>query len=236
VGGAKEELSAPPTRVLVVDDEPQILRALKVVLRDAGFEAVAAENASQALDIASLRPPQAAIVDLVLPDEDGVALTRRLREWSEIPILVLSAIGEEEEKVRALEAGADDYVTKPFGARELVARLQAALRRSAPADEEPKVVVDELEIDLAARSVSRNHESVHLTPIEFDLLRVLVRNRGRLLTHRALLREVWGPGYEEDVQPLRTHIARLRAKIEPQGAAEPHLIVTEPGVGYRFGA
>ena len=141
-----------PARVLVVDDEPQILRALKVVLRDAGFEAVAAENASEALDIASLRPPQAAIVDLVLPDEDGVALTRRLREWSEMPILVLSAVGEEEEKVRALEAGADDYVTKPFGARELMARLQAALRRSAPAEDEPKVVVDALEIDLAARA------------------------------------------------------------------------------------
>ena len=144
--------------MLVVDDEPQILRALKVVLRDAGFEAVAAENASEALDIASLRPPQAAIVDLVLPGEDGVALTRRLREWSEMPILVLSAVGEEEEKVRALEAGADDYVTKPFGARELVARLQAALRRSAPTEDEPTVAVDGLEIDLAARLVRRDGE------------------------------------------------------------------------------
>ena len=132
MGEEQQQPPVRPARVLVVDDEPQILRALKVVLRDAGFEAVAAENAAEALDIASLRPPQAAIVDLVLPDQDGVELTRRLREWSEIPILVLSAIGEEEEKVRALEAGADDYVTKPFGARELVARLQAALRRSAP--------------------------------------------------------------------------------------------------------
>ncbi len=236
MGAEQEQPPARPARVLVVDDEPQILRALKVVLRDAGFEAVAAENAAEALDIASLRPPQAAIVDLVLPDEDGVALTRRLREWSEMPILVLSAVGEEEEKVRALAAGADDYVTKPFGARELMARLQAALRRSAPAEDEPKVVVDALEIDLAARSVRRDSEAVHLTPIEFDLLRVLVRNRGRLLTHRALLREVWGPGYEEDIQPLRTHIARLRAKIEPRGASDPRLIVTEPGVGYRFGA
>jgi two-component system KDP operon response regulator KdpE len=227
---------ARPARVLVVDDEPQILRALKVVLRDAGFEAVAAENAEQALDVASLRPPQAAIVDLVLPGEDGVSLTRRLREWSEMPILVLSAVGEEEEKVRALEAGADDYVTKPFGARELVARLQAALRRSAPAEEEPTVVVDGLEIDLAARAVRREGEPIHLTPIEFDLLRMLVRNRGRLLTHRALLTEVWGPGYEEDIQPLRTHIARLRGKVEPPGASRPRLIVTEPGVGYRFGA
>jgi two-component system, OmpR family, KDP operon response regulator KdpE len=225
---------AKPPRVLVVDDEPQIVRALKVVLREADFEAVPAETASQALDLAAIRPPDAAIVDLVLPDGDGVELTRRLREWSEIPILVLSAIGEEEQKVRALEAGADDYITKPFGARELVARLQAALRRSARTDEEPITVVDGLEIDLAARVVRRDSESVHLTPIEFELLRVLVRNRGRLMTHRALLTEVWGPQYAEDIQPLRTHIARLRAKIEPEGAETPRYIVTDPGVGYRF--
>ena len=141
--------AAKPPRVLVVDDEPQIVRALKVVLREAGFEAVPAETASQALDLAAVRPPDAAIVDLVLPDGDGVEVTRRLREWSEMPILVLSAVGEEEQKVRALEAGADDYITKPFGTRELVARLQAALRRAAPAEEEPSIVVEGLEIDLA---------------------------------------------------------------------------------------
>jgi two-component system KDP operon response regulator KdpE len=157
-----------------------------------------------------------------------------LREWSEMPILVLSAVGEEEQKVRALEAGADDYITKPFGARELVARLQAALRRAAPSDEEPSVSVEGLAIDLAARVVRRDSESVHLTPIEFDLLRTLVRNRGRLMTHRKLLVEVWGPEYVDDVQSLRTHIARLRAKIEPQGSAGPRYIVTDPGVGYRF--
>jgi two-component system, OmpR family, KDP operon response regulator KdpE len=221
-------------RVLVVDDEPQILRALKVVLREAGFEAVPAQTASEALDLASVRPPEAAIVDLVLPDGDGVEVTRRLREWSDMPILVLSAVGEEEQKVRALEAGADDYITKPFGARELVARLQAALRRAAPSEEEPSVLVEGLEIDLAARVVRRDSESVHLTPIEFDLLRTLVRNRGRLMTHRKLLVEVWGPEYVDDVQSLRTHIARLRAKIEPEGAAGPLYIVTDPGVGYRF--
>jgi two-component system, OmpR family, KDP operon response regulator KdpE len=226
--------SAPPTRVLVVDDESQIVRALKVVLREAGFEAVPAETASQALDLAALRPPEAAIVDLVLPDGDGVEVTRRLREWSEMPILVLSALGEEEQKVRALEAGADDYITKPFGARELVARLQAALRRAAPAEEEPRVAVEGLEVDLAARVVLREGEPVHLTPIEFELLRVLLRNRGRLMTHRKLLAEVWGPEYVDDIQPLRTHIARLRAKIEPEGAASPRYIVTDPGVGYRF--
>jgi two-component system, OmpR family, KDP operon response regulator KdpE len=221
-------------RVLVVDDEPQILRALKVVLREAGFEAVPAQTVSGALDLASVRPPEAAIVDLVLPDGDGVQVTRRLREWSEMPILVLSAVGEEEQKVRALEAGADDYITKPFGARELVARLQAALRRAAPTDEEPRVAVEGLEIDLAARVVRRDSEPIHLTPIEFDLLRTLVRNRGRLMTHRKLLVEVWGPEYVDDVQSLRTHIARLRAKIEPDGAAGPRYIVTDPGVGYRF--
>jgi two-component system KDP operon response regulator KdpE len=234
--GANPSPNPPPEapRILVVDDEPQIVRALKVVLREAGFQAVAAETASQALDLAAVSPPDAAIVDLVLPDGDGVVLTRRLREWSEMPILVLSAVGEEDQKVRALEAGADDYITKPFGTRELVARLQAALRRTAPAEEEPKIAVEGLEIDLAARVVRREEEPIHLTPIEFELLRVLVRNRGRLMTHRALLAEVWGPQSMEDIQPLRTHIARLRAKIEPEGVEGPRYIVTDPGVGYRF--
>jgi two-component system KDP operon response regulator KdpE len=223
-----------PPRVLVVDDEGQILRALRVVLRDAGFEVVPAETVAEALDLAAVRPPEAAIVDLVLPDGDGIELTRRLREWSEMPIVVLSAVGEEEQKVRALEAGADDYVTKPFGTRELVARLHAALRRAGRSGDEPAVTVDGLEIDLAARTVRSEGEVIHLTPIEFDLLRALVRNRGRLMTHRALLQEVWGPEYVHDIQPLRTHIARLRGKIEPAGAGTPRYIVTDPGVGYRF--
>jgi two-component system KDP operon response regulator KdpE len=229
--GRATAVSAP--RVLVVDDEPQILRALKVILREAGFEAIPAETATQALDLAATRPPQAAIIDLVLPDGDGVAVTSALREWTEMPILVLSAVGEEEQKVRALDAGADDYVTKPFGGRELVARLQAALRRAAREEDEPAITVDGLEIDLAARLVRRDSEPIHLTPIEFDLLRTLVSNRGRLMTHRALLTEVWGPQYVEDIQPLRTHIARLRAKLEQEGGA-PRYIITEPGVGYRF--
>jgi two-component system, OmpR family, KDP operon response regulator KdpE len=229
------EQAAPAPRVLVVDDEPQILRALRVVLRDEGFEVVPAETGTEALDRAAVRPPQAAIVDLMLPDMDGIELTRRLREWSEMPILVLSAVGEEEQKVLALGAGADDYVTKPFGSRELVARLRAALRRGGHAEEQPAILAGELEIDLAARAVRLRGESVHLTPIEFDLLRVLARNRGRLMTHRALLVEVWGPQFADDVQTLRTHIARLRAKVEPDGKA-PRLIVTDPGVGYRFSA
>ena len=224
-------------RVLVCDDEGHIVRALKIVLREAGFEALPAETAAEALQVATLQVPDAAILDLVLPDGDGVDVCRAIREWSEMPILVLSAVGEEEQKVRALEAGADDYITKPFGARELVARLQAALRRAAPADEGPRIVAGGLEVDLAGRVVLRDGAPVHLTPIEFDLLRVLVRNRGRLMTHRKLLAEVWGPEYVDDIQPLRTHIARLRAKIEPEGDSEParhRYIVTDPGVGYRF--
>lgn len=228
-----QQPAAPQPRILVVDDEPQILRALRVVLRDAGFEVVPAETGAEALDRAAVRPPEAAIVDLMLPDLDGIEVTRRLREWSEMPVLVLSAVGEEEQKVRALEAGADDYITKPFGSRELVARLQAALRRGGRGDEEPSIVAGDLEIDLGARVVRSAGEPVRLTPIEFDLLRVLARNRGRLMTHRALLKEVWGPEYVDDVQTLRSHIARLRAKIEPEGQT-PHFIVTDPGVGYRF--
>ena len=216
------------TRVLVVDDEPQIVRALRVVLRESGYEAVPAATAEEALDRAAVRPPDAAIVDLVLPDGDGVEVTRRLREWSDMPIIVLSAVGEEAEKVRALEAGADDYVTKPFGPRELVARLGAALRRASGPAEEPAIRSGGLEVDLAARVVRVDGEEVHLTPIEFGLLRTLARNRGRLLTHRALLVEVWGPQYADDTAVLRTHVANLRRKI---GAEH---IRTDPGVGYRF--
>jgi two-component system KDP operon response regulator KdpE len=170
----------------------------------------------------------------VLPDGDGVQLCRELRKWSDMPILLLSALGDEDHKVRALEAGADDYVTKPFSARELVARLQAIMRRAASQAGEAVVEADGLEVDLAARAVRRGGEEIHLTPIEFELLRALVRNRGRLLTHRALLQEVWGPAYSEDVPTLRTSIARLRRKIEPEGEPGPRYIRTDPGVGYRF--
>jgi two-component system, OmpR family, KDP operon response regulator KdpE len=220
-------------RILVCDDEPQILRALRVILRDAGFEVDLAETAAEALDKAAVRPPHAAIIDLVLPDGDGIEVCRQLREWSAIPIIVLSAIGEEDQKVRALEAGADDYVTKPFGSRELVARLQAALRRAAPEPGEPVLRADGLEIDVAAHRVHRDGVEVHLTPIEFELLSVLARNRGRLMTHRALLSEVWGSGYADDTATLRTHIANLRRKIETPGG-ERRYIRTDAGVGYRF--
>jgi two-component system, OmpR family, KDP operon response regulator KdpE len=221
-------------RILVCDDEPQILRALRVLLRDGGYDVDATATAEEALDHAAVRPPDAAIIDLVLPDGSGIDVCRSLREWSGMPILVLSAVGDEEAKVQALDAGADDYVTKPFGPRELLARLAAVLRRAAGGTEEPVVRVDELEIDLAGRTVRRAGEEVHLTPIELDLLRVLVRHRGRLMTHRMLITEVWGPNAVEDTQALRTHIANLRRKLEPTGE-RPRFIRTDPGVGYRFG-
>jgi two-component system KDP operon response regulator KdpE len=219
-------------RILVCDDEPQILRALKVILREAGFEAVPAETAEEALDRAAVHPPDAAILDLVLPDGDGVEVCREIRRWSQMPIIVLSAVGEEDAKVRALEAGADDYVTKPFGARELIARLEAALRRVAGGGPgEPRIEADGLVIDLAAHTVTLDGAAVHLTPIEFRLLETLARNRGRLMTHRALLTEVWGPEYAEDVTVLRGHVANLRRKVD--GA---RYVRTDPGVGYRFAA
>jgi two-component system KDP operon response regulator KdpE len=225
-------MSSPGLRILVCDDELQILRALKVVLRDAGFVVEATATAREALDAAAVRPPDAAIIDLMLPDGNGIEVCRELRSWSDMPILVLSAIGEEDQKVAALEAGADDYVTKPFGPRELIARLGATLRRAGSATDEPAVTVDALEVDFAARTVRHDGQDVHLTPIEYDLLRVLLRNRGRLMTHRALLTEVWGPGYADDTRVLRTHVANLRRKIEPPDG--PRYIRTDSGVGYRF--
>jgi two-component system KDP operon response regulator KdpE len=218
--------------VLVCDDELQIIRALKVILRDSGFEVLATATATEALDTAAVENPDAAIIDLLLPDGDGVEICAQLRSWSQMPILVLSAVGEEVEKVRALDAGADDYVTKPFGPRELVARLEAALRRAGPEADQPLLRADGLELDIAAHAVRLDGAEVHLTPTEFELLRTLMANSGRLLTHSALLTQVWGPAYADDVATLRTHIANLRRKIEPHGA-DTH-IRTEAGIGYRF--
>lgn len=223
---------SPPPVVLICDDEPQIVRALRVILRDAGYEALPAYTGEEALDAAALRHPDAAIVDLVLPDIDGVEVCRRLREWSELPIIVLSAVGEEDVKVRALAAGADDYVTKPFGPKELIARLEAVLRRVSSGPEESVIRSDGLEVDLAARVVRRDGCEVHLTPTEFDVLRVLVRNRGRLVTYRELLVSVWGNAYADDTQVLRAHVANLRRKIEPEEGAR--YVKTDPRIGYRF--
>ena len=222
-----------PTRILVCDDDPQILRALRVVLRDAGYEVVPAETGEEALDRAAVHPPQAAIVDLMLPGIDGVEVCRQLREWSDMPVIVLSAVEDGAEKVRALRMGADDYVTKPFSPDELIARLEAALRRAGASADEPVIEAGDLALDLAAHRVTLAGEEVRLTPIEYGLLRLLMVNRGRLMTHRALLTDVWGPEYADATSVLRTHIANLRGKIETRDG-ERRYIRTDSGIGYRF--
>jgi two-component system KDP operon response regulator KdpE len=219
-------------RVLVVDDEQQILRALRTSLRGAGYEVETADTAAGALAAAALRPPDAVILDLVLPDRTGTDVCRELRTWSSAPVIVLSAVGEEREKVAALDAGADDYVTKPVGIDELLARLRAALRRTAPGAE-PVIEVGELVVDLEKRAVTVAGEPVHLTPHQFELLRVLAVNKGKLLTHGVLLREVWGPGYASGSNLLHVNVSQLRRKIEPD-RARPRYLLTEPGAGYRL--
>jgi two-component system, OmpR family, KDP operon response regulator KdpE len=220
--------------VLVVDDEPQILRGLRVVLRSAGFQVAQAATKQEALDAVAVRPPDVMILDLVLPDGSGVDVCKEVRRWSSLPIIVLSAVGDEREKVRALDAGADDYVTKPFGTEELTARIRAVLRRRDTADDgDPAVRVGPVTIDLAARRVTRDGADVHLTPIEFDLLRVLAVHRGKLVTHRALLGEVWGPGYGDETHYLRVHVAHIRRKLEDD-PARPQIVLTDAGVGYRL--
>ena len=219
-------------RILVVDDERQILRALQTSLRGAGYEVETAETAETALAAAGMRPPDALIVDLVLPDGTGTDVVRELRTWSSAPVIVLSAVGDEREKVAALDAGADDYVTKPVGIDELIARLRAALRRATPSAE-PVLTVGELELDLEKRELRVSGKPVHLTPHQFDLLRVLASNEGKLLTHRAILQEVWGPGYGSESNLLHVHVSQLRRKIEPD-PARPRYLLTEPGAGYRL--
>jgi two-component system, OmpR family, KDP operon response regulator KdpE len=218
----------------VCDDEPQIVRALRVILREAGYEASMAATLAEALDLAARQPPDAAIIDLVLPDGSGIELCVELRSWSTMPIVVLSALDDEEQKVLAFRAGADDYITKPFSARELLARLEAVFRRVVSSDEEATLCVKGLEINFAAHAVLRDGREVKLTPIEFKLLSALARNRGRVMTSRALLSEVWGSAYANEAPLLRTHIANLRHKIEGPDATTWRYIRTEAGVGYRF--
>ena len=222
-------------RVLVVDDERQILRALKVILREAGYDVIEAVTMQEALDRAAVRPPDAAIVDLMLPDGSGVELCRRLREWTSMPILVLSAVGEEDAKVEALEAGADDYVTKPFGPDELLARIRVALRR-VTAEEVPEsghLQAGDLVIDYDRRRVTLSGEELRLTPKELELLSLLARNHDRVLTHRAILKAIWGPNAVDQPEHLWALVAQLRKKIEPDPSA-PRYLVSEPWVGYRF--
>jgi len=219
-------------RVLVVDDEPQILRALETTLRGAGYTVETAATAESALTAAAAHPPAAVILDVVLPDGSGTDVCLELRAWTDAPVIVLSAIGEEREKIAAFDAGADDYVTKPFSVEELLARLRAVLRRSAP-DAAPVIEVGELRIDVPERIVTSAGVRVKLTPHEFNLLRVLAQNRGKLLTHRALLREIWGPAYQTEAHYLHVYVSNLRAKIEPD-PSRPRYVLTEPGAGYRL--
>ncbi len=226
-------MSETGPRVLIVDDEPAIRRFLKGILPAHGYAVYEAATGREACEAAAAHRPDVIVLDLGLPDMDGVQVTHLLREWSQVPVIILSVRGAEEDKVAALDAGADDYLTKPFGSRELLARLRAALRRTSQAQGEPLFAVDGLTVDLAHRLVTVGGREVQLTPTEYDLLRVLVVNAGKVMTHHQLLREVWGVGYQDEMHMLRVNISNLRRKLEPD-LSRPRYIVTEPGVGYRL--
>jgi len=221
-------------RVLVVDDEQAIRRFLRVTLASQGYTVTEAVTGQEALSIAASQKPDVIILDLGLPDLDGVEVVRLLREWTSVPILILSVRGAEKDKITALDAGADDYLTKPFGVGELLARLRASLRRGVSTDE-PVVVTAGLKVDLARRLVTVNECEVSLTPTEFNLIRVLAMHAGKVLTHAFLLREAWGKGYEQEFHILHVNISNLRRKIEPD-PSHPQYVMTEPGVGYRLRA
>lgn len=220
-------------RVLVVDDEPQIRRFLRIALEAEGHEMHEADGMKAALRTGTFVRPDVAVVDLGLPDGDGIDLVRRMREWTAIPILVLSVRADETDKVAALDAGADDYVVKPFGTAELMARLRSLLRRTGGEGGEAEIVVGDLRIDLAARVVTKAGSEVRLSPREYDLLRCLAVHRGKVMTHGQILREVWGPAHVEDTQYLRVYVGQLRRKLEAD-PLQPRLIQTEPAVGYRM--
>jgi len=222
--------------VLVIEDEPQTRRFLRPVLKNRGFRVTEASTGNMGLQEAAARRPEIILLDLGLPDIDGVDVTRKLREWSFVPIIVLSVRDQEDEKIEALDAGADDYLTKPFGAGELLARMRVALRhvlRAGDSPASPVVSSGDLRIDLANRNVTVAGEEVHLTPTEYELLAVLLRSPGKVISHRTLLKEVWGSAYADHVEYLRVYMAQLRRKLEPN-QARPRYIVTEPGVGYRM--
>lgn len=221
------------TTVLLVDDEPQLLRALGINLRARGYRVVTAATGATGLAAAAAELPDIVVLDLGLPDLEGVEVVRGLRGWSTVPILVLSARDGQRDKVAALDAGADDYVTKPFGMDELLARMRAALRRTASVPDDPVVSTPNFVIDLAARRVTRSGVDVRLTPTEWHVLEILVRNNGKLVSQRQLLQEVWGPAYEKETNYLRVYLAQLRRKLEPNPAS-PRYLLTEAGLGYRF--
>lgn len=220
-------------RVLVVDDEPPILRALTANLRARGYEPDAAATGEDALVLAAKHHPDVVVLDLGLPGMSGIEVIQGLRGWTSVPIIILSARGAEIDKVAALDAGADDYVTKPFGMDELFARLRAALRRAAPPDEAAVVATPDFEVDLAAKTVRRGDDEIRLTPTEWGIVELLVRNPDKLVTQRQMLREVWGPQYGDESNYLRVHMAHIRRKLEPD-TSRPRYFLTEPGMGYRF--
>jgi two-component system, OmpR family, KDP operon response regulator KdpE len=221
------------TRILIVDDDLHLLRALTIALTARGYQTNAAPDATTALQAAATAAPDLAVIDLGLPDLDGINIVESLRGWSTVPIIVLSARHDETAKINALDAGADDYVTKPFGMGELLARIRAALRRATPADEQPVITTAAFTIDLSAKRVTTAAGEIRLTPTEWHLLEVLVRHPGRLVTQRQVLQEVWGPRYEKETNYLRVHLANLRRKLEPE-PSQPRYLITEPGIGYRF--
>jgi two-component system KDP operon response regulator KdpE len=228
-------VTAPGPVLLLVEDDPQMRRFLRASLAARGFRLLEAELAREALALATSHNPEVVLLDLGLPDGNGIALARSLREWSRVPIIVISARGREADKVEALDAGADDYLTKPFGVNELLARIRVALRHAQQAGgtSAPILEVGALRLDLARREVTVAGRALHLTPLEYRLLVLLARNAGKVLTHRQILKEVWGPGHQEETHYLRVYMAQLRRKIEAD-AARPRLLVTEPGVGYRL--
>jgi len=222
-----------PPRILIVDDEPNILGTLAPILRDRGYEVFTAMNGGSALETVHRERLDLIVLDLGLPDTNGIDLCRTIRDGLTVPIVVLSARGAETDKVRALDAGADDYVTKPFGMDELLARMRAALRRAAPGSDKAILSTDAFTLDFAAKRVTTPTGNVHLTPTEWHLLEVLARACGKLVTQQQLLQQVWGPAYTTETNYLRVHLANLRRKLEPD-PARPHYLITEPGIGYRL--
>lgn len=227
------ETSAIKPNVLVIDDELQIRRLLRACLEGDGYRVLEAASGQEGITQAAQHPPDVILLDLGLPDMDGVSVLKRLREWSRVPVVVLSVREREEDKVTALDNGADDYVTKPFSTAELLARLRVAQRHAMPSAESSIFRSSDLEVDLTARTVKRKGQEVKLTATEYSLLRLFVRHAGKVLTHRQILKEVWGPGYVEHTHYLRVYIAHLREKLE-NDSTKPRLITTEPGIGYRL--
>ncbi len=229
-------MTEPSTRVLIIEDEPEIRRFLRVSLSEHGYSTLEAGEGGEGLTMAASERPDLVILDLGLPDMDGMDVAKRIREWSKVPIIILSARGQETDKVTALDSGADDYLTKPFGVQELLARMRVALRKYtqvSDGDKDPIFTAGRLKVDMAKRLVYLNDEEIHLTPIEYKLLHELIKNAGGLVTQQTLLRNVWGPGYAKEGHYLRVYMGNLRRKLE-EDPAQPQYLITEPGVGYRL--